>query len=110
MKQYLGVLDVAFTDELTFIERNPTKDLSVEAYASLESERRSKQLFALLSSLIERIMDKYERSSSKKLDDDFKSSIFLRSVSNNMRNHLATVLNEDVTYSTLRETALLSKG
>ena len=167
LKQYLGALDAAFTDELTFIERNPTKDLSAEAYASLESERRSKQLFALLSSLIrgrglqiiqripvqngfealrqlvqlyqpasktrslgilsaltsmghfragepllpqvldmERIMDEYERSSSKKLDDDFKSSIFLRSVSNNMRNHLATVLNEDVTYSTLRETAL----
>ena len=167
LKQYLGALDAAFTDELTFIERNPTKDLSAEAYASLESERRSKQLFALLSSLIrgrglqiiqripvqngfealrqlvqlyqpasktrslgilsaltsmghfragepllpqvldmERIMDEYERSSSKKLDDDFKSSIFLRSVSSNMRNHLATVLNEDVTYSTLCETAL----
>ena len=167
LKQYLGALDVAFTDELTFIERNPTRDLSGEPYASLESERRSKQLFALLSSLIkgrglqiiqripvqngfealrqlvqlyqpasktrslgilsaltsmghfragepllpqvldmERIMDEYERSSSKKLDDDFKSSIFLRSVSSNMRNHLATVLNEDVTYSTLRETAL----
>ncbi|CAE7773613.1 unnamed protein product, partial [Symbiodinium microadriaticum] len=135
LKQYLGALDAAFTDELTFIERNPTKDLSAEAYASLESERRSKQLFALLSSLIrgrglqiiqripvqngfealrqlvqlyqpasktrslgilsaltsmghfragepllpqvldmERIMDEYERSSSKKLDDDFKSS------------------------------------
>ena len=167
LKQYLGALDAAFTDELTYIERNPTKDLSAEAYASLESERRSKQLFALLSSLIrgrglqiiqripvqngfealrqlvqlyqpasktrslgilsaltsmghfragepllpqvldmERIMDEYEKSSSKKLDDDFKSSIFLRSVSSNMRNHLATVLNEDVTYSTLRETAL----
>ena len=52
LKQYLGALDAAFTDELTFIERNPTKDLSAEAYASLESERRSKQLFALLSSLI----------------------------------------------------------
>ncbi|CAE7217588.1 unnamed protein product, partial [Symbiodinium sp. CCMP2456] len=55
---------------------------------------------------MERIMDEYERSSSKKLDDDFKAIIFLRSVSNNMRNHLATVLSEDVTYNTLRETAL----
>ena len=37
LKQYLGALDATFTDELTFIERNPTKDLSAEAYASPES-------------------------------------------------------------------------
>ena len=55
---------------------------------------------------MERIISEYERSSGKSLDDDFKSSIFLRSVSNSMRNHLATVLTEDVTYDTLRETAL----
>ena len=167
LKQYLSALDPAFTDELTFIERHPTKDLTNEAYASDEAEQRSKQLFALLSSLVkgrglqliqrvpvqngfealrqlvqlyqpasktrslgilsaltsmshfrasepllpqvlemERIISEYERSSGKSLDDDFKSSIFLRSVSNSMRNHLATVLTEDVTYDTLRETAL----
>ena len=55
---------------------------------------------------MERIMDEYERSSGKKLDDDFKTSIFLRSISGNMRNHLATILTEDVTYDVLREAAL----
>ena len=55
---------------------------------------------------MERIIDEYERSSGKKLDDDFKSSIFLKSLSGNMRNHLATILTEDVTYDTLRESAL----
>ena len=55
---------------------------------------------------MERIMDEYERSSGKKLDDDFKTSIFLRPISGNMRNHLATVLTEDVTYDVLREAAL----
>ena len=55
---------------------------------------------------MERIMDEYERSSGKKLDDDFKASIFLRSISGNMRNHLATILTEDVTYDVLRGAAL----
>ncbi len=55
---------------------------------------------------MERIIDEYERSSSKKLDDDFKSSIFLRSLPNSMRNHLATILTEDVTYDELREACL----
>ena len=55
---------------------------------------------------MERIMDEYERSSGKKLDDDFKASIFLRSISGNMRNHLATILTEDATYDVLREAAL----
>ena len=58
---------------------------------------------------IECIMDKYERRSGKKLDDDFKASIFLRSISGNMQNHLATILTEDVTYDVLCEAALRFK-
>ncbi|CAE7616396.1 GIP [Symbiodinium natans] len=55
---------------------------------------------------MERIFEEYERSSGKKLDDDFKTSIFLRSITQSMRNHLATILTEDVTYDALREAAL----
>ena len=100
LKQYLSALDPAFTDELTFIERHPTKDLTNEGHF-----RASEPLLPQVLEM-ERIISEYERSSGKSLDDDFKSSIFLRSVSNSMRNHLATVLTEDVTYDTLRETAL----
>ena len=55
---------------------------------------------------LERVMEEYERSSGKKLGEDLKTSILLKSISGGMRNHLSTVLTETSSYDEIREAAL----
>ena len=55
---------------------------------------------------LERVMEEYERSSGKKLEEDLKTSILLKSISGGMRNHLSTVLTETSFYDEIREAAL----
>ena len=49
---------------------------------------------------MERISEEYERSSGKKLDDDFKTSIFLRSITQNMRNPIGESFLHELTSPT----------
>ena len=131
-KQYLYALDTSFSEEIGYIEGDPSIEINMP-YKSPETEQRSRQLYSLLASLVkgrglqviqriphqngfealrhliqlfqpssrtrslgilsalttmghfknnepllpqvldmERIIDEYERSSGKKLDDDLK--------------------------------------
>eukprot|EP00439_Symbiodinium_sp_Y106_P033819 s6169_g4.t1 len=60
------------------------------------SRTRSLGILTTLAQLLEleRMIDEYERSSNKQLDDDFKTSILLKCITGQMKNHLATVLTE----------------
>ena len=72
-----------------------------QVHAFKTSELLLAQLFEL-----EKMIEEYERSSNKILDDDLKTSILLKCVTGQMKNHLATVLAERATYLELREAAL----
>ena len=50
LKQYLCALDSAFGDEIAYLEQHP--DEEGQGYKSPEAAQRSKQLFALLCSLV----------------------------------------------------------
>ena len=83
-----------------------TRSLGIlTALTQISSFKTTEPLLAQLLE-VERMIDEYERSSNKVLDDDFKTSILLKCITGQMKNHLATVLTEHATYSEIREAAL----
>ena len=83
-----------------------TRSLGIlTALTQISSFKTTEPLLAQLLE-VERMIDEYERSSNKVLDDAFKTSILLKCITGQMKNHLATVLTEHATYSEIREAAL----
>ena len=93
---------------LQVIQRVPSQngDEALRQLMQLFHPFRTNEPFLAQLLDLERVMEEYERSSGKKLEEDLKTSILLKSISGGMRNHLSTVLTETSSYDEIREAAL----